>query len=587
MLCSVQRYSGTRFSKDRFRQTVLLLQIVLIAGYCSACSKKQSPPTGTALTSGAKQFGALPPTAVEPVDIYSTYRLPRLPESPAGPLGRYISKLPIFTRAQNLGLNSRSALRAWQSIDSVASLSRELDFSPSGEVEFNGDKASALNRLLSQSSVKALRVTSKSISVDEPISIVRTDIRLDLSTAVIRSSSDLHYLVRIENANRVDVHGGVFSGGDSAFLINHSEHVRIFNATIRDLAGAGIVVTDSKVIVVRGNHISRLKLAGVILHRGVSGSLVEQNRIENNLGSANLAAAIVLTDREIDIASNPRAIFGPDAYSVQQRLEIRRHPPSGNFIRANELLRNRSAGLFSDGGVRNVIASNEIAGNAKEGICLDDASTANLVTANAVRRNGARWAESELSPARETNEVESGLADGTPAAKLPGISLDNALYNVLFENDIAENYGGGIKLVRTGLFNVIGMNTLRDNAMGMSSIIHFFGIELGAAPADLSTRELAITPSRGNLIFSNIIRGHYYAGIFFGDGSDQNNVFDNVIMDATCWALESVRLLENTAMNNLTNLPSRNIGPGLDPNLFVIGRPVMDAVDGTSNEVLN
>ena len=34
--------------------------------------------------------------------------------------------------------------------------------------------------------------------------------------------------------------------------------------------------------------------------------------------------------------------------------------------------------------------------------------------------------------------VDSRLPDGTAAAKLPGMSLDNSLYNVVFANNISQ-----------------------------------------------------------------------------------------------------------------------------------------------------
>ena len=69
-------------------------------------------------------------------------------------------------------------------------------------------------------------------------------------------------------------------------------------------------------------------------------------------------------------------------------------------------------------------------------------------------------------------------------------------------------------------------------------------------------------------MFSNAIRGNHYSGIFFAEDSDQNDVFDNVIMDAQDWALEAVKPMPNSALNNLTNLPSRNIAPGLSQDLL-------------------
>jgi parallel beta-helix repeat protein len=129
-------------------------------------------------------------------------------------------------------------------------------------------------------------------------------------------------------------------------------------------------------------------------------------------------------------------------------------------------------------------------------------------------------------------------------------------------------------MVRTSYFNAIGTNTLLDNNDGASSAFHFFGIELGAASG--SSPELDFTPSRGNIVFSNMIRGSHYSGIFFDDGSDMNNVLNNVVLDATFWALESAEQMTNTSVNNFTTLPSRNIGSGLDAALVISGQAVND-----------
>jgi hypothetical protein len=129
-------------------------------------------------------------------------------------------------------------------------------------------------------------------------------------------------------------------------------------------------------------------------------------------------------------------------------------------------------------------------------------------------------------------------------------------------------------MVRTGYFNEVGLNTLLDDNDGSGAAFHFFGVELGAATG--TSIELDFTPSRGNIVFSNSIRGTHYSGIYFDPGSDTNNIFDNTIMDATNWALESAVQMNNITLNNLTNLPCRNIGSGLNPVLITLGQPVND-----------
>ena len=157
------------------------------------------------------------------------------------------------------------------------------------------------------------------------------------------------------------------------------------------------------------------------------------------------------------------------------------------------------------------------------------------------------------------------LPDGTAVEKVPGISIDNAIYNIVFANQVWRNFGGGVKTVRTGYFNVIGLNTLDSDNEGQSDAYHYFGVEMGAAAGDAPSGELDFTASRGNIIFGNAIRGTHWSGVFFAGGSDFNDVFDNTIMNAENWALESESVMPNSTLNNLTFLPSRNISSGLQP----------------------
>ena len=87
-------------------------------------------------------------------------------------------------------------------------------------------------------------------------------------------------------------------------------------------------------------------------------------------------------------------------------------------------------------------------------------------------------------------------ADGTSMAKLPGISIDNALYNEIFANTVIGNFGGGVKMVRTAFYNVVRKNAIIDNNLGKSAKYHFFGVELGGAPADAPVIDLDFVDRR-------------------------------------------------------------------------------------------
>ena len=525
--------------------------------------------------------GAAPASGVNATDIYTAFRLSALQDASESALNTVVAGLQVGSRAVTLGLSRQSASDAWMGAQKLYAAHGRLpaiaDPRASVAVTFSGSTASALNELIAKPEVAQVEVVSTALSIDQPIEIQRSGFVLDLGTAQIMGANPQPYMVRIENATNITLRHGTFLSGDSAILVNVSSEINVSGVQISGLSGAGITVTGSNRVTIDDNQICAGGLAGIVIHRGTMNSLVEHNQVTGNMGFGNLMAGIVATDREVDLASNPRALFGPDGYFVvAQPMSQRIHPPHDNLIAWNHVGQNKSSGIYLDGATRTIVYSNSVESNSKEGLCLDNGSTANVVTSNTFFANGDRWGDPDSVLALDFILTGGRLADGTAAEKTPGISIDNAIYNIVFENNVSHNFGGGVKTVRTAYFNAIGLNSILDDNDGASASFHFFGVELGAAPGDDSSIELDFTPSRGNVLFCNSIRGSHYSGVFFDIGSDTNNVLDNTILDATNWALESAEQMANSPLNNLTNLPSRNIGSGLDPALLTIGQPVND-----------
>lgn len=530
-----------------------------------------------ALTEAAAQTVVPLSLTIHPTDVVSAFQLPAFPDQPNTPLETAFIALQVGGRAQTLGLTGASATSAWQTAQTILARNTSLAVPPaSGNLQvFSGATASALNQAIANPATARIQVVSPTLTVDQPIEVQRSNVALDLGTTQIAASNLQPWMLRVENTANVRVTGGVFAQGNSAILVNASRSVTVAGVQIANLTGAGILVTGSTLVSVIGNRVSGLPLAGIMIHRGTTQSVVRQNQISSGQGYSNVTAGIVVTDREVDLTSNPLAIFGPGGYWViTQPMMQRLNPPHDNLIAWNSVTGDLAQGIYSDGGVENVFFANYLQGNSKEGLCLDNGSTANVVTSNTIRDNGDRWGDPDSVLALDSILAGGRLPDGTAAEKVPGISLDNAAYNVVFANDIEHNFGGGVKLVRTGYFNAVGLNNILDDNDGAGPVFHFFGIELGAATG--SSPELDFTPSHGNTVFSNVIRGTHYSGVFFDPGSDSNSVLYNAILDATAWALESSQQMNNSSVNNLTNLSSRNIGSGLEPSLITSGQPVDD-----------
>lgn len=523
----------------------------------------------------AQNLGTAPTPGLNAIDPSIAFQLPPLPDTVTGGLASALSSTQVGIRASMLSLNGASPLDAWSKASNVLAPQPPAPCS-AAQMPFSGPTASQLNALLKGGCLSVV-VTAPTLTIDEPIEVQRGGIVLDLGKSVLSASAGLPYMLRIDSTSNVWIKGGEFASGTAGILVNSSAQVRIEGVTLHSLTSDGIVITDSSNVVVTGNRIRAVAGAGIVLHHQTSLCTVQYNEIFGNVGPSNFTAGILLTDRDVDLASNPSAIFGPDGYwAIAEPITSRLHPPHDNVVMSNRTIQNASSGIYVDGGIRNTIASNTISGNAKEGLCLDYGATANVVTGNVVSQNGDRWGEPDWVLAADSISAGGRLPDGTAAEKVPGISLDNAMYNIVFGNTVQHNFGGGVKMVRTGYFNLIGLNMMLSNNDGASASFHFFGIEMGAAPGDSSSQDIDYTPSRGNIVFSNSIRGNHYSGIFFDAGSDVNNAVENTILDAQDWALESVAVMANNTVNNLTTLPSRNIGSGIDPSLLTTGQPVLD-----------
>ncbi len=506
----------------------------------------------------AQNFGSPPQLSLDAANIYTAFAV-ALEDQPGSVTAVAAAQLQMGMRARSLAIGNRSATDAWTAAQTLLTPPLTLPGPAAASVSFSGSTASALNAFLQNAAAPYVRITSAAIAVDQPIVFAHDATTLDFGTAQLSAAGSVPYMIRIVGAQNVAILGGNFNQGNSAILIAKSTGVLVDHARMSGLTGQGIVITGSAHAYVTHNRMSELGGAGVVLNAGATICTIEQNDFSNGTGQSNWNAGVLVTDRDVDFASNPQAIFDAGGYwPVFSPIRGRLNPPHDNLIAFNHIANNRTSGIYMDGSVRNVIFSNTIQGNAKEGLCLDNGATSNVVASNVIQQNGKRWGQTDAT--LQLDFVAGRLPDGSAASKLPGVSIDNGIYNILFGNNISHNFGGGVKMVRTAFFNVIGMNKIESDNDGVSVYYRFFGVELGAAPGDAASAELDFTGSRGNVLFSNSIRGSNSSGIFIQLGSDTNQILDNVIMDSTLWAIESVLSMANTLGSNLTDRPSQNVG---------------------------
>lgn len=519
---------------------------VLIATGCTA--QAQSAP-GAPLGAALATSDALKPigerSMLRAVPLAQTYALPALPESAADEAGRIARGTQVYRRAQALGVDATTPFATWAAADDIVTLNRGIlpglldQALPT--LEFNGSRLSELGELIAGADSAHITVTSGRLTADETLRIVGRDIVVDFGHAVIEAGPrEPVWLIEISDSHDVAVLNATAVSGRNGILVEDSSRIAISGNDIRGLTENGIVVTgDTSTVIVDSNEISELDRSGIMLHGPVTSTLVERNQISDLLGHSNWNAGILLTGRKGDIGADPDAFFLSDGHWVVEEPIYRRlHNPQRNVILDNDIVDGLSSGVYNDGTIANLFLGNRIVGNAKEGVCFDNGATANVFAGNVVSGNGKRWGQPDDVLAFESVLDEGRGDDGTAVAKLPGVSIDNAIYNYVYANEVTDNWGGGIKMVRTAMFNHIGHNVLLDNNLGASETFHFFGIELGSARADVPATDLDFVGSSGNVVFGNEIHGKHYSGIFVANGSVQNELGGNDIRGVQAFEIE-------------------------------------------------
>ena len=180
--------------------------------------------------------------------------------------------------------------------------------------------------------------------------------------------------------------------------------------------------------------------------------------------------------------------------------------------------------------------------------------------ANIVKENGGRLRQSDEDLEADFVTTFGRLSDGSSPAKLPGISIDNSAYNTIVNNNVTQNYGSGVKMVRSAYRNIIMENSVSDNNKGKSDDFHFFGIEIGhESTPDEPVKGLDFTASYENIVCRNIVTGSNYAGVFLAVESYCNDVFDNTILGSEWYAIECHSNMFNSMPNNIMDQEILNL----------------------------
>ncbi len=169
----------------------------------------------------------------------------------------------------------------------------------------------------------------------------------------------------------------------------------------------------------------------------------------------------------------------------------------------------RAQGVYLTGALACRVSRSVLARSNKEGICFDWGTALCELTLSVVSGNGRRTSLSAEEIRADFIGRFPLLPDGSSAAKLPGVSLDNAAFNTVSRCLLVGNHGGAVKFVRACAGNRVEMNAGWSNAVGNNEHMRFSRyIDAGAFDVlgELNGLPLCdLGPSYGNAIRRNLI----------------------------------------------------------------------------------
>lgn len=503
------------------------------------------------------------PIKIDEADCISLIKennLPSLSRMSEEDTKKYMSELQVLKKIEKLGIDPaqfETPELNWKNTYNTVDNEINNRTKYQNDVRFNGSTASELNALIATSDSAYITIESDKIILDETINL-KSDIGINASkTEFVPGSMVIDKAVMAEDCDNISLdYFKLENGGyNYALYIIRTNNFSIKGCTFSKSTYKGIVVMGTCTnFVMLDNNVTYNGNGGVFLNGNISNGIIKNNDIEENYGTRNLTAGMVMTSMTID-----------DYYTAYNEFKDEHlydllDTPHDIVLYQNRVQHNNSSGIYSDGAYNIYIIENIIYKNEKEGMCLDYGTFGAYVHNNVVRQNGGRFRQTDEDLEADFVTSFGRLEDGSSPAKLPGISIDNSAYNIILNNNVNQNYGSGIKSVRSAYRNVIMENTVSDNNYGENEKFHFFGIEIGhASTPDEPVIGLDFTASYENIVCRNVVTGPDYAGVFLEIESYCNDVFDNVIMGSEKFAIECHSTLFNSIVNNTLNQEVLNL----------------------------
>jgi parallel beta-helix repeat protein len=355
---------------------------------------------------------------------------------------------------------------------------------------------------------------------------------LDLSqlNATFIKGSANKFQILLSDCSDFSIVGGTVENARNVCLIEHCSNFKISSLNTKNCEGYGVIIFNSSYFEIKNCSFEKNLASGIYCLGNTSYGRIIQNSFIGSVGYYNCDAGLHINHCTPQIGINDIPEKSHEAKTILEKTL----KPSFLFIRNNFFADNRAQGIYCEGCVMSVIEDNVIISNNKEGICFDWGSALNVFRNNTLSSNGQRASLSNEEVKADFIEHHPLLPDGSSSCKLPAISIDNGAFNIIEGNKIYRNYGGGIKMVRTGIANIICNNMIMDNGIGVNEYFkHYHGITMlgmgsGKTEFDSNKDFLNFMPSAKNIIEENCFIGlTQHHAIYAGPKCPDNFIVEN------------------------------------------------------------
>jgi parallel beta-helix repeat protein len=366
----------------------------------------------------------------------------------------------------------------------------------------------------------------------------------ELKPGLIKGSRE-KFQITLSRCSDFVIRGGTVENARNVCLLDHCSNFQISQLTAKSSEGYGLIIFNSRYFLVEKCSFQNGLASGLYCLGNTAYGRIEHNSFTSSFGYFNWDAGLHINHctPQLKVNDIPEKSHEP-ATILDKTLK-----PGFLYIQNNVFSGNRAQGIYCEGCTLSVIEDNIIEGNNKEGICFDWGSALNLFRNNSLSRNGERAALSEVEIKADFIEHHPLLADGSSSCKLPAISIDNGALNFIESNKVYGNFGGGVKMVRTGIANILHDNMIVDNGIGTNEYFkHFHGINLLGMGAGKSE----FAPGDENLDFmpsaKNVISQNKFIGI-----SQHHAIYAGPVCP------DNIVLIGNTYLNNVAKPISDNL----------------------------